>query len=312
MTNGLVACGKNGVPASCQSSHVFNPAPRIGFAWDPTGEGKTSIRAGYGVFFEHGTGSEANAGSLMGNPPQVLSMQVDNPLDYQQIGYYTANHQSEGLYAYPLNVISIPAKTVWPYVQQWSFGVQQEITRGTAVTLSYVGSKGTHLALAMQRNQLKPVSDANNPFGAGVPLTSEICSSNQINFRNPYDPNGFFSLADKSLLYYKDNPAAVLALIAACDGTPAAPGFNSVNFSLNLLRPYQGIGSITDIENVASSVYHSAQLTLRHTQGPLDLGMSYTYGHSIDQPPTASNPTSWMPLIWPATAPARTSISATC
>ncbi|HTD21220.1 MAG TPA: carboxypeptidase regulatory-like domain-containing protein [Terriglobales bacterium] len=282
MTNGLVACGKNGVPASCQSSHVFNPAPRIGFAWDPTGQGKISIRGGYGVFFEHGTGSEANAGSLMGNPPQVLSMQEDNPLSYQQIGYYTGNPKAEVPYAYPLNVISIPAKTVWPYVQQWSFGVQQEIAKDTAITVSYVGSKGTHLAVAMQRNQLRPVSDANNPFGPGEPLTSHLCASNQIPLSNPYDPLGFFTLSNGSKLYYKDNPIAVLALIAACDGTPAPPGFNSINFSLNLLRPYQGIGGITAIENVASSVYHSMQFTLRHNHGPLDLGISYTYGHSLD------------------------------
>jgi hypothetical protein len=281
MTNGLVACGRNGVPASCQSSHIFNPAPRIGFAWDPTGQGKTSIRAGYGIFFEHGTGSEANAGSLMGNPPQVLSMQVDNPTSYQTINSYPAN--SPGiLNAYPLNVISIPAKTTWPYVQQWSFGVQQELAKDTAVTVSYVGSKGTHLAVAMQLNQLKPVPGANNPFGLNEPLTSALCASNQITLGNPYDPNGYFTLSDGSLLHFRDNPAAVLALIAACDGTPAPPGFNSVNFSLNVLRPYQGLGNITGIENVASSVYHSMQFTLRHNHGPLNLGISYTYGHSVD------------------------------
>ncbi len=121
-----------------------------------------SIRGGYGVFYEHGTGTEANTGSLEGSAPVVLSMERLNQLTPSCLTCGAANT------AYPLNVSEIPTKAVWPYVQQWSASIERKLSPYTLATLGYVGSKGTHLTLVRQLNQSRPATDAVNPFGAGT------------------------------------------------------------------------------------------------------------------------------------------------
>ena len=175
--------------------HLFNPAPRVGFAWDPWGDGKTSIRGGYGIFFEHGTGNEANTGSLEASAPLVLSETQPLPLSYPCIGNVGYGSQFNsvnpcqsvvaGLFssiqpaagdAYPIDVTSIPTKAIWPYAQQWSFGIQREVSRSVVVNLNYVGSKGTHLTVERQLNQLHPLPASENPFGPNEPLTISDCN----------------------------------------------------------------------------------------------------------------------------------------
>ena len=51
---------------------------------------------------------------------------------------------------FPLGVVAIPTKVQWPYMQQWHFDVQHEVARNTVATVSYVGSKGTHLTPGKQ------------------------------------------------------------------------------------------------------------------------------------------------------------------
>lgn len=301
---GLVRCGYDGTPASCMSGHLFNPAPRVGFAWDPKGDGKTSIRGGYGIFFEHGTGNEANTGSLEASAPVVLSMTQPLPRTYSCIGYVgygpafdptNGNCSSvEGTTsgvpvagtAFPLDVTSIPTKAIWPYAQQWSFGIQHELPAGVVVNVAYVGSRGTHLTVERQLNQLQPLPLNENPFGPNEPLTIADCTipaPGTPGGEVPGDSFGTPFVLQSGTSVTSQNPAYV-HLQAACTN----PHIQNVNSLPG--RPYPGLGRVLSLENVANSAYNALQVTARHTSGGLTLGVSYSYSHSLDEASDRSDP----------------------
>jgi hypothetical protein len=295
---GLVQCGVDGTPSGCMKGHLFNPAPRVGFAWDPMGDGKASIRGGYGIFFEHGTGNEANTGSLEASSPLVLSMTQPLPLSYPcigNVGYGVAFDPSNSACtldpahpapppgsAYPLDVTGIPTQAVWSYAQQWSFGAQRELTPNVVANFAYVGSKGTHLTIERQLNQLPPLPASENPFGPNEPLTLSDCDVSPIaGGGHPGDGTTPFLLQSGTIVT-PQNPAYV-HLQAACT-SPYIPNVNS------LPHPYPGLGRILSLQNVADSTYHAFQATLRRARGPLTAGLSYTYSHSIDDASDRSDP----------------------
>jgi hypothetical protein len=252
---GMVRCGYNGVHSSCMSGHLFNPAPRIGFAFDPKGDGKTAIRGGYGIFYEHANGNDANTESLEGNPPGVLQ-----PVQFYISGYSNigGTAQSGGPQLYPLAITSITNQTQWPYVQQYHLDIQREVARNTLLTVAYVGSKGTHLSRQLDRNQLHSTPASQNPFSPGQIITGNDCSN--LASGDNYLDNG--------------TPVTGQALInlnVACGNLPA-----------DVVRPYLGYDAIYGIIGGGDSNYNALQISGRRNAGGLQLTLAYTYSHSLD------------------------------
>ena len=254
--NAAVASSSN---AGCLKGHLFNPAPRIGFAFDPKGDGKMAIRGGYGIFFEHTNGNEAGTESLEGSPPLGLTQSVFNASGYTSIGGGGA-----AIPFFPLSVFSIPNKVRWPYVQQWHLDVQKDLPSHIVGTISYVGSKGTHLTLQRDINQLQPVTGT-NPFAAGQPITNADCA-------NIVDPTTGLPSASATLGNGTSVPAgAINNLFVACGN------------SADLIRTaFPAFSTVTSLEPQANSIYSALQATAHRTVGDLQLSVAYTYSHSLD------------------------------
>jgi hypothetical protein len=124
-------------PPFFRNNTLTNFGPRIGFAWDITGDGKSSLRGGYGIFFAQAF-------------PYSYRLQMSNQLPYFGIGIAFAPPfpSAFGLLA---NVPGLVGANTYQYnpasscVQQWSLSLQREFIGGLTATVAYVGSRGEHL-----------------------------------------------------------------------------------------------------------------------------------------------------------------------
>lgn len=136
-----------------------NFAPRVGLAFDPFGDGQTSIRLGYGIYHEQ---------TLVGIFEQNL---ISNP-PYQETTSLNNINISQNFSANPSATVGVIAvrgedrnwKT--PYMQHWSLDVQHQLFKNTLVDVGYYGSKGTNLIGIVDINLLKP-GEAINRGAAG-------------------------------------------------------------------------------------------------------------------------------------------------
>jgi outer membrane receptor protein involved in Fe transport len=164
-----------------------NFQPRLGIAWDPFNDGKTSVRAAYAILADEPVTNVVTP--LTSNPPLADPRTFSGAITFQNAATVAA--------AAGLAPNNVDPDFHNPYVQSWNLNIQREVARDLAVTIGYFGNKGTHLRISRNINQ--PISGV-RPFlrlaSSGSPLLNNIV---QIEDTTNSSYNAFWLTANKRL-----------------------------------------------------------------------------------------------------------------
>lgn len=177
---GLVFPGDSGISRSTYSPDKTNFGPRVGIAWDPTGQGKLVVRTGFGIFYNVPE-SELTLQYLGAVPfgAQVVAVGVtdmthpyltsNTPLATNPFPFVPAKPGTPFNFANvaPVGVTVMDPHFQTPSAMQYSFEIQYQLAKNWLVDASYVGSQGRHLE---DRRDINPAlltptaTNQNEPF----------------------------------------------------------------------------------------------------------------------------------------------------
>jgi Carboxypeptidase regulatory-like domain len=238
--NGIGIGGKNGIPKGLVNPSWNNWGPRIGFAYDLTGQAKTVIRGGFGIMYERIQGNDMYNGAVNppGDPnPTLNGVSLDNPGKNLATGNIIT---AAALPVLPLGVTGIADNYKPPTSSQYSLGVEQSVGAHAVLNISYVGSQGRHENFYQAIN-LPPLASLPAEVAAGSLNNETVTYPGFGGIRLAYDGgNAIYNSLQTSLTgtIHRDlHIQAAYTLAKAQDSTTSVGSGGDLN---NATNPYVG------------------------------------------------------------------------